>query len=187
MTPHTVISKKEKRLLRTHLKHLRSHISVERKMRTKYDLVMALKNTLSRHRYVLSFSSFGSEIDTSLLNEALLLQGSLILPRMEDHELHLFHVKDASSQLLLNDFGFLEPRPDMCESISPEKISCAFVPGLGFDIYNHRLGYGHGFYDRLLPSMPHCETYGIAFIEQRLTTALPILSTDISLGHCLFF
>ena len=40
------------------------------------------------------------------------------------------------------------------------------VPGCVFDKFGYRLGYGVGFYDRLLPNCPRALLVGLAFSVQ---------------------
>ena len=49
--------------------------------------------------------------------------------------------------------GFLQPRGD-APVLPLERIDVALVPGLCFDHGGARLGYGRGYYDRLLPLLP---------------------------------
>jgi 5-formyltetrahydrofolate cyclo-ligase len=39
------------------------------------------------------------------------------------------------------------------------------VPGIAFDLRGHRIGYGNGYYDRLLKRI-HAPSIGLAFDEQ---------------------
>jgi 5-formyltetrahydrofolate cyclo-ligase len=50
-------------------------------------------------------------------------------------------------------FGILEPDKRFWRIISPETIDIAIVPGIVFDVEGFRVGFGKGFYDRLLPNL----------------------------------
>lgn len=56
-------------------------------------------------------------------------------------------------------------------------IECILVPGIGFDSSLMRIGYGKGYYDRLMPLTP-APKWGIAFQEQYTEAALPSDSHD---------
>ncbi|MCP5469521.1 MAG: hypothetical protein H7A36_03340 [Chlamydiales bacterium] len=98
----------------------------------------------------LSFSSFKEEIDMTLINEYLENKGLLLLPKVVGQELEI----GGSPQLIL-------------------------VPGLAFSPSGHRLGYGGGYYDRLLATL-FCETIGVGFKEQ-LVEELPVEPHDVPL------
>ncbi len=67
--------------------------------------------------------------------------------------------------------------------IIPEKIDLLIIPGVGFDLNCHRLGYGKGFYDRFLPECPGFRL-GLAF-DVQLIASLPITPQDQPLHRVL--
>lgn len=56
-------------------------------------------------------------------------------------------------------FGALQPPADAPE-VSLDTVDAVLLPGLAFDAWGIRLGYGGGFYDRLLPAF-HGLTVGV--------------------------
>ncbi|MBB64383.1 MAG: 5-formyltetrahydrofolate cyclo-ligase [Waddliaceae bacterium] len=135
---------------------------------------------------VLSYVSFGSEFPTQQLNEYLIVLENLVLPKVEGGELCLYLV--PSYQCLTPGHSkILEPDPLQCIKIPEEQVSLAFIPGLGFDSEKHRIGYGKGHFDRLLPKLIHCETIGIGFKEQFVSEGLPKQDHDVALNQILLF
>lgn len=64
------------------------------------------------------------------------------------------------------------------ETIQPDVI---IVPMLGFDpVSLHRIGYGGGYYDRFLASLPQARKIGVCF-ELGKVPAIPVEPHDISL------
>ena len=60
-------------------------------------------------------------------------------------------------------------------------IDAVLVPGVAFDRAGHRLGYGGGYYDRLLPSLRRdCLRVGLAYDEQ-VVDELPAEEHDVRL------
>lgn len=58
-------------------------------------------------------------------------------------------------------YGFSQPRADAA-TLPLERIDVVLVPGLCFDERGTRLGYGRGYYDRLLPQLPrHARRLGV--------------------------
>jgi 5-formyltetrahydrofolate cyclo-ligase len=152
-----------KAFLRTNLKNLRNSIPLERRQAAASQLAQ-----LNVTGNVLSFASFGSEIDTQFLNQKLARENRLILPKVIGDELHLLHVDDLS-KISLSKWGVPEPILSLCRPA--EKIDTILVPGLAFDKDHFRLGYGKGHYDRLLSKISAL-TIGVGFIEQ-LAEKLP--------------
>jgi 5-formyltetrahydrofolate cyclo-ligase len=63
------------------------------------------------------------------------------------------------------------PVPDSAEVVHPTIL---FVPLLGFDAAGYRLGYGGGFYDRTLTSLPLLPvTIGVGYENGRLASICP--------------
>lgn len=73
-------------------------------------------------------------------------------------------------------FGLLEPRSNIrvpSRLVDPIEIDVFLVPGLAFDLRGHRLGYGKGFYDRLLQHKKRTAvTVALAF-EQQILDEVP--------------
>ena len=86
-----------------------------------------------------------------------------------------------------NKWGILEPDPNRCEEISFSEVELAFIPGVAFDINQNRIGYGKGYYDRLLTLAPHIKAIGVGFEEQLSEEKIPTESHDISLNRTLLF
>ncbi|EKQ69848.1 5,10-methenyltetrahydrofolate synthetase [Leptolyngbyaceae cyanobacterium JSC-12] len=74
-----------------------------------------------------------------------------------------------SLPLQLGAFGIPEPHPDS-PRIEPETVDLILVPAVACDAQGYRLGYGGGFYDRLLsdPRWATKPTIGIVFEFARL-------------------
>jgi len=62
-------------------------------------------------------------------------------------------VGDLDRDLAPGVWEIREPVPDRCAAAVERDIEFALVPGLAFDERGGRLGYGGGFYDRLLAGL----------------------------------
>jgi 5-formyltetrahydrofolate cyclo-ligase len=104
-------------------------------------------------RAVLAYAPFGSEVDTRPLLHAVLAAGKgLVLPRVNraTRMLDLYRVDDPAAQLEPGTWGIPEPRPGACPPAALGEVELVVVPGVAFDVRGGRLGYGAGYYDRLL-------------------------------------
>lgn len=118
------------------------------------DAVLA-RDAFRRARSVMAYASFGSEVDTSALWQAVLTAGrTLLLPRIDKSRdaIRVYAVRDLARDLETNRWGIAEPRPEACLEIGPAELDFVFVPGVAFDARGGRLGYGKAYYDRLLAS-----------------------------------
>lgn len=114
-------------------------------------------------RVALVYLAFGSELDPlagglrpALLGAAAATAADapmLVTTRTpaDGAELHVHTLEPE--RLERHALGFLQPRDD-APRIPLERIDVVLVPGLCFDDRGTRLGYGRGYYDRLLPRLP---------------------------------
>ncbi|WP_409289280.1 5-formyltetrahydrofolate cyclo-ligase [Peribacillus sp. SCS-37] len=61
-----------------------------------------------------------------------------------------FRLLQSFDELETVFYGLKEPIPGLTTPVAAEDIDLMFVPGLAFDARGYRLGYGGGYYDRLL-------------------------------------
>ena len=122
------------------------------------------------------------EIDLSPFIRKMLENGvKVVAPRWngETYELAVLKGLDAA-HLRQGPMGILEPAE--AEIVSPKKIGTWLVPGLAFTRDGKRLGYGGGWYDRLLAEVStDALKFGIAHAFQ-VVDELPSEPHDILLS-----
>lgn len=104
-------------------------------------------------RRVLGYHSFGSEPATEPFLRRVLAEGRrLVLPRIDRpaRSLTLYEVVDLDADLVAGPWGIREPDPARARGVDPAEVDLVLVPGVAFDSQGGRLGYGAGYYDRLL-------------------------------------
>ena len=133
-------------------------------------------------RDILLYLSVKNEVDTYALAGQALAEGrGLLLPRCRPDApgfLDLGRIA-ALSEVRPGRYGIPEPPAGRCrppEAFAPDLI---LVPGLAFDLTGRRLGFGGGYYDRLLalPAMAQACVVGLAYAFQ-IVTRLPAESWD---------
>jgi 5-formyltetrahydrofolate cyclo-ligase len=99
-------------------------------------------------RIVLAFWSFGSEVDTAPLIARLRSHGTTVaLPRIESGEV-VPVVATPGATMTQTSFGAMEPAEGRVIEVA--ELDLVVVPGVAFDRSCDRMGYGAGYYDRLL-------------------------------------
>ena len=121
------------------------------------------------------------EVQTWQMIEEMLLKGKRVVvpvaqPRTK--RLQLCEIRDPAAELAPGAFGVWEPAPSARRPVRLHDLDLVLVPGLGFDRRGHRLGHGHGFFDRFLARLPKTiPTVGLAFRFQ-LLDRLPVVLHD---------
>lgn len=89
----------------------------------------------------------------------------------------------AETMFTENKWGIIEP--DYGESVNAAEIDLVLVPLLCFDKAGHRVGYGKGFYDKILSRCkPHCEKIGLSYFSP-VTTIADAAAHDVLLDRCI--
>ncbi len=120
------------------------------------------------------YSSFGSEVLTSSLIDCAKKDGKeVFLPVLTKNSELEFHLFESFSKMKKGKFGILEPTSKIKSTTSSDLI---IVPGVGFDLSLHRLGYGKGYYDKFLKNISSYKI-GICF-DFQIISKIPILAHD---------
>jgi 5-formyltetrahydrofolate cyclo-ligase len=134
-------------------------------------------------RTVFAFVSIRSEVRTRPIIAAALAQGTVVgVPRtlLAQKRLEFRRVRDLTADLVPGPFGLAEPGPD-APLVEASAADLILVPGLAFDERGYRVGYGGGFYDRLLAVATGAVAAGLAF-EEQLIERVPDWERDRPVG-----
>jgi 5-formyltetrahydrofolate cyclo-ligase len=145
-------------------------------------LLLALPEYISAST-ILFTMNFGSEIETrGVIVHALSQQKRVALPRVSDDRqtLALFWVDptiNLEAQLVRSAWGIAEPMQSA--SAAPiAAIDFVLLPGVAFDREGNRLGFGRGYYDRLL-AQTRAETKRVAIaFECQVVSLVPATLHD---------
>lgn len=146
----------EKERIRENMKNRRQAMPPDEAEKKSAGIAFQLSK-MSRYRdarSVLFYASKGNEARTKdLIAKALRSGKKVFLPitNMARQELEIAEIRNFDKDLKLGPFGIPEPA-NRTES-EHEKIDLAIIPGLAFARNGARVGYGLGFYDKLLSKL----------------------------------
>lgn len=113
-----------------------------------------------RAKSLLCYVSYGSELDTGeLIREALRLGKRVYVPKVREIRRMDFLQIGSPGELQPGFHGIPEPPDTACiYTGEQEGQTLMLMPGVAFDPYGNRLGYGGGYYDRYLAAHPQFQT-----------------------------
>lgn len=136
--------------------------------------------------YFLGFASYGSEIDTwEILREALRLGKKVYVPKVirDDVPRMEFYRIGGPEDLQEGYKGIWEPSGSGEEYIYTERIAehtLMLMPGVAFDGYRNRIGYGKGFYDRFLADKEGLRMRTVAVgYRCQMVDEVPVSESDV--------
>jgi 5,10-methenyltetrahydrofolate synthetase len=156
---------KEKAALRAEMIARRDALAPTERARQARGLAEALAALpeYAAARSVLATMAIGSEWDTRPFLDRARAEGkAVVLPRVAGpapRRLRLHSVADIGRDLKPGVWDIPEPDPARCPEIELAAVDFAWVPALAADRSGYRLGYGAGYFDKLLTgreSRPYC-------------------------------
>ena len=145
------------------------------------EIICAKLAALNLHSPIAVYLASPQEIDLSPFIRRMLERGAkAVAPRWngETYELAVLKGLDEA-HLRQGPMGILEPAE--AEIVSPKEVEVWLVPGLAFARNGKRLGYGGGWYDRLLADIKFPLSIGIAYAFQ-VVDDLPSEPHDVPLA-----
>ncbi len=130
---------------------------------------------------VMLFASFRSEVDTGpIIRDALGRGKRVVLPRVDRTRgaLRLYAVRSVD-ELVPGFMGIPEPDPQRCVEVPPGEPELVVMPGVAFDERGGRLGYGGGYYDRLLAGIRHRPVLVALAYEEQIVGEVPVSGHDV--------
>jgi 5-formyltetrahydrofolate cyclo-ligase len=111
---------------------------------------------------VMVYLAFKGEIETTeLLQDLWNRRVRVLAPRCRPWEDGILDVACISclSDLAPGAYGILEPKEDRCPTLGRFSPGVALIPAVAFDRRGARLGFGQGYYDRLLAGSQFDNTF----------------------------
>ena len=174
------MTRSTKNVLRKKILRQRQGLS-EKEWQTKSNLICDRLISLplfTQANTIFAYFSFRQEVDLSPLFS---LNKTWAFPRCVDKSL-VWHSWQPKEHLVIDKYGIKTPL-ETASTISVTFANLILVPTVACDRQGYRLGYGGGFYDRLLASVRGSKIYtiGITF-DFALIDRLPVDSWDMKLN-----
>lgn len=172
--------KNQKNQLRKQLLKQRNQLSLSEWQSKSEQICQNLKkqDTFIKSKTVLAYFSFRQEPNIS----SLFTTKKWGFPRCINNSL-TWHFWQLPQPLKTNKYGILEPLANTLQ-IEPQQVDLILVPTVACDYRGYRLGYGGGYYDRLLSSSLwlNIPTVGIVF-DSAFLPQLPVEPWDTKLNY----
>lgn len=134
---------------------------------------------------VLFYLSFNNEVDTQgIINNAWQQRKKVLVPICQTATKNLLLSEFRSfSELTSGTWNIPEPKKEYVRPFPPSQVDLAIIPGLAFDLQGNRLGYGAGYYDRFLPTLPSsCPKIALSY-DLTMLEFLPTEEHDIPMDY----
>jgi len=157
-----------KKALRQEWRFLRDRVSVAERTRASESLFQNIADFAPWRNatIVASFMAMGSEIDLKTIDKLARKSGKqIVYPRVCNADTMTFHLWQPTDPLITSKLGVKEP-VSSAPLVDLDAIDFFWVPLLACDDSGNRLGYGGGFYDRLLSNSTNFAC-GVGYSWQR--------------------
>ena len=173
-----------KQALRQSIIAAREKLPVAERLRLSRAIVESTRNLLvyRQARTVLGYLNFGAELVAELWVQQALADGKqVLLPRVNRASKHLdiYRIQDLQQDVAPGSWGIREPVIECCiKEDALGTVDFILLPGVAFTRGGARLGYGGGFYDKLLAQMPHRPALVAGAFALQVVQEIPQDSTD---------
>lgn len=128
---------------------------------------------------IVGYVAFRKEADPQAALRSAEAAGKRVgLVRVEEGGALGLHRYQSGDALCDNGYGIAEPEAG-APCIAHAEVSLVIVPALAVDARGHRIGYGQGFYDRLLPKLDAAFKVAVAY-DFQLLAELPSTEDDFA-------
>jgi 5-formyltetrahydrofolate cyclo-ligase len=146
--------------------------------------ILSLPGYRAAHVVLLTLP-FRSEWNAMLLARHALAAGKTVAaPRVDPpaRMLRPLRIEDLAQDIEAGYRGIPEPRT-ACPPVALSTIEFVLTPGIAFDVAGRRLGYGGGYYDRLLPLLPATACRVAGAFEAQIVARVPAAPHDVGVQY----
>jgi 5-formyltetrahydrofolate cyclo-ligase len=158
----------DKQELRNKIKALKRAMTqqqIEEKSQALGRLFLA-SDAYKNARTIYGYLPYNQEVRTTAMLQKALEDGKRVaVPKCYGDEMRFIYLDDLSKV----EKGYCNiPEPIEDGPIADDPTALVLMPGLAFDPQGHRMGYGGGFYDKLLAAEPGHPTLALCYDFQML-------------------
>ncbi|MFA9422030.1 MAG: 5-formyltetrahydrofolate cyclo-ligase [Sedimentibacter sp.] len=102
---------------------------------------------------VFVYMDFKNEVMTKFLIKQMLVENKrVVIPYTDTINTVIIpsELKNMEEDLVVSSYGYYEPKYENIVPVRPEEFDLIVVPGVVFDKNLNRIGFGKGYYDRIL-------------------------------------
>jgi len=177
-----------KKELRNKILNIRNNMGKEDVLKKSRIIIDKLINSeiYENSKTVFIYMDFKNEVMTSKLIRQMLEENKRVAIPYTD-TIHTViipsEVKNMESDLKLSSLGYYEPIFEKIVPVNLEEFDLVVVPGVVFDENHNRVGFGKGYYDRILNKMrPDTQIVAIAY-EFQVLEEVPCEEHDIKMDR----
>lgn len=173
-----------KQTLRQHIIAARENLPASERQRLSRAVIQSVcELTAYRQAHtVLGYLNFGSELASELWVQQAVADGKrVLLPRVNRASMHLdlYQVRKLEHDVAPGFMGIREPVVERCiKEEALNTVDFILLPGVAFTRDGARLGYGGGFFDKLLAHMPHQPALVAGAFSLQVVQEIPQEITD---------
>jgi 5-formyltetrahydrofolate cyclo-ligase len=179
-----------KKSLRTSILYIRNALSLEERYQKSMLIAEKLFGLEEFHKSssILFYVAARSEVQTEEMIKQAIKQGKRVFVPITDtvnKRLLVSELHDFDTELAKGAYSIMEPKKIYQRLVPLSEVEMIIVPGVAFDLQGDRIGYGGGYYDRMLESFREAERgikvclVGVCF-ECQLIDAVPVESHDLA-------
>lgn len=183
-------SQTSKQQLRKHYKQLRQQLTSAKVQAHSAQIAATLFDTpfWKESNTIMLYLSFQNEVQTDqIYQQGWMEHKTMLVPicSAQDGIMEL-SILTSLQQLVTNRYGIRELPESAQQIVSPQTIDLCLIPGIAFDAYGNRLGFGAGYYDRYLAKLnPDIPRIALAHSCQIDSGMLPTDLYDLPMHYML--
>lgn len=132
---------------------------------------------------ILAYMSLVEEVNTiPIIQKLLENKKKVAIPKVntKNKTMSCRYITDINNDVKQGSYNIFEPK-EHCVKAKNSELELVIVPGVVFDIYGNRIGFGAGYYDRFLESEKQLFKIGLCFYEQLMDYKLPVEKHDVKM------